>query len=163
MNPEINLQEKSLAARLGKLVFSFSIIGLLAVSSVMSYQFVASLPNIPRAPNTGAGANIGIAYPTSTNLCINGCEPHQNWIRFYLPLYSYQRNSFRLRTSLFLGQLLTIGISGSRCRREDKTGYSCVDMELSHRLLAVLTGTGLAPLSQLRDTNNWWLEYTPQQ
>jgi hypothetical protein len=130
----------SVAGRLGKLLFLICVIGLVAVSSVLIYQLSNGRTGQSRS---NAGANIKIAYPSSTNLCIDGCQPHQNWIEFYLPSHSYYKNSLRLKTSLFLGQILTFLV-----------------MEISHRLLTVLTSLNLTPLSQLRDTNNWRLEYT---
>ncbi len=152
------MQDKlSFAGRLGKLLLLICVIGIFAVSSVLIYK----LSNRSAGqPSSNAEANIEIAYPSSTNLCINGCQPHQNWIEFYLPSHSYFRSSLRLKTSLFLGQILTFGIASAPCEQQERAGYTCLNMELSHRLLAVLTGLNLTPLSQLRDINNWWLEYT---
>jgi hypothetical protein len=139
----------------------------LAVSSVLIYQLsngrTQQSSAIFQVPSPNEGENIEIAYASSTNLCIDGCKPHQNWIEFYLPSDSYFRDSLRLKTSLSLGQLLTFGIASSRCEHQEKDGYTCVNMEISHRLLAVLTSLNLTPLSQLRDTNNWWLEYIQKQ
>ncbi len=154
------MRRKPSAARLGRLVFSLCIIGLLVISSVISYQLAAKYLNIPRVLNPSGRINIEMAYPSSTNVCTGGCKPHQNWIEFYLPSGSFLEDSLRLKTSIFLGEILTIGISSTPCEHQEKAGYTCLDMELSHRLLSALTGLGLTPLSQLRDTNNWWLEYT---
>jgi hypothetical protein len=152
------VQDKpSVAGRLGKLLLLICVIGLLAVSSVLIYQL--SNRRLEQ-PSSNGEATTRIAYPSSTNLCINGCQPHQNWIEFYLPSHSYFRSSLRLKTSLFLGQILTFGIASAPCEQQERAGYTCLNMELSHRLLIVLTSLNLAPLSQLRNTNNWWLEYT---
>ena len=150
----------SFAGRLGKFLLLICVIGLLAVSSVLIY-----LLSIRRTgqPSSNEGATPGIAYPSSTNLCVNGCQPHQNWIEFYLPSHSYYKNSLGLKTSLSLAQILTFGVSSAPCEQQERAGYTCLNMELSHRLLTVLTSLNLTPLSQLRDTNNWWLEYTQKQ
>ena len=150
----------SVAVRLGRLLFLFWVIGLLVVSSVLIYHFSNKRPE---QPSSNGGATTGIAYPSSTNLCINGCRAHENWIEFYLPSHSYYKNSLRLKTSLFLAQVLTVGISSSPCEQQERAGYTCLVMEISHRLLTVLTSLNLTPLSQLRDTNYWWLEYKPIQ
>ncbi len=154
------MRGKPYAARLGRLVYSLCILGLLVISSVISYQFAAKYLNIPRIPKPSGRANIETAYPSSTNLCSGGCKPHQNWVEFYLPSGSFHEDSLRLKTSIFIGEILTIGISSTPCEHQERAGYTCIDMELSHRLLSALTGLGLTPLRQLRDTNNWWLEYT---
>jgi hypothetical protein len=160
MNQKTNLPGKPSAARLSRLFFSLGILGLLAVSLAIGNQLAAKGPAIPQIPNSKGGSNIKIVYPSSTYLCVGGCKPHQNWILFYLPPGEVRMDSLRLKTSLFLAQILTVGIGGDRCPNEEKSGTNCVVMELSHRLLSVLTETGLVPLSQLRDTDNWWLEYT---
>jgi hypothetical protein len=103
--------------------------------------------------------NIQIAYPSSTNICVDGCRPHQNWIQFYLVSNSFYNWSLRLKTSIWMAQILTIGISSAPCFHQDKPGYTCIRMEISHRLLWGLTTFNLTPLNQLRDTSNWWLEY----
>ena len=33
---------------------------------------------------TSEKPNIQIASPSSTNICVDGCKAHQNWIQFYL-------------------------------------------------------------------------------
>ncbi len=123
-----------------------------------------SLPFWPEGllhSNASSVAGVDYAFPSSTHLCIGGCKEHQNWIVFYLASNSYVRSSLRLKTRLFFAQILTYGISATPCPHQDKPGYTCVEMELSHRLLWFLTQFNLTPLNQLRDTNNWWLEYTP--
>src|ERR1700690_2542622 len=133
MSQERNVQDKpSVAGRLGKLLLLICVIGLLAVSSVLIYQL--SNRRLEQ-PSSNGEATTGIAYPSSTNLCINGCQPHQNWIEFYLPSHSYFRSSLRLKTSLFLGQILTFGIASAPCEQQERAGYTCLNMELSHRLL----------------------------
>jgi hypothetical protein len=150
----------SFAGRLGKFLILICVIGLLAVSLILIYQ----LSNRSTGqPSSNGGPTTGIAYPSSTNLCVNGCQAHENWIEFYLPSNSYYKNSLRLKTSLFLGQILTFGISSAPCQQQERAGYTCLVMEISHRLLTVLTSLNLTPLSQLRVTNNWWLEYTQKQ
>ena len=146
--------------RLGKYLLLICVIGLLAVSSVLIY-LLSNRRTLQ--PSSNEGATPGIAYPSSTNLCVNGCQPHQNWIEFYLPSHSYYKNSLGLKTSLSLAQILTFGVSSAPCEQQERAGYTCLNMELSHRLLTVLTSLNLTPLSQLRDTNNWWLEYTQKQ
>ena len=150
----------SVAGRLGKFLLLICVIGLLAVSLVLIYQLSNRRTG---RPSSNGDATTGIAYPSSTNLCVNGCQPHENWIEFYLPSHSYYKSSLRLKTSLFLAQILTLGISSAPCEQQERAGYTCLNMELSHRLLTVLTSFNLTPLSQLQDTNNWWLEYTPKQ
>ncbi len=103
--------------------------------------------------------NIQIAYPSFTILCVNGCRPHQNWIEFYLVSNSFLERSLRLKTSIWLAQILTVGISLAPCFHQDRPGYTCIRMEISHHLLWGLTTLNLTPLSELRDTSNWWLEY----
>jgi hypothetical protein len=147
-------------SRLGKILLLICVIGLLVISSVLIYQLSNKRPE---QPSSNGGASTGIAYPSSTNLCINGCQPHQNWIEFYLPSHSYFRSSLRLKTPLFFGQILTLGIASAPCEQQERAGYTCLNMELSHRLLTLLTSLNLTPLSQLRDTNNWWLEYKQKQ
>ncbi len=107
------------------------------------------------------GSSLKIVSPAATNLCLNGCRAHQNWISFYLASNTYIEKSLRLKTSLFWGQILTYGISSTPCLDQIKPGYTCIDMEISHRLLGLLIGLNLTPLDQLRNINNWWLEYTP--
>jgi hypothetical protein len=166
------------AARSGKLVISIWVIAIFAISvlgiylissgrilqpaSLFQIDLNAKRPDNLQGPGTRAGANSRVVYPSSTHICMNGCNPHQNWIQFYLPSGTYIRDSFRLRTTLFLGQPLTFGISSTPCFHQDIAGYTCVVMQLSHRMLSTLTRFNLIPLSQLRDTNNWWLEYTPK-
>ena len=116
---------------------------------------------MPLAAKGSGGAEIEIAYPSSTNICVGGCNPHQNWIVFYLPSGSFALDSLRLRTSLFAAQMLTIGTASKLCEHQDMTGYACLDVWLRARLLSAVTGLDLAPLSQLRDVNKWWLEYSP--
>jgi hypothetical protein len=103
--------------------------------------------------------NIQTAYPSSTNICVGGCQAHQNWIEFYLLSNGYIESSLRLKTSIWLAQILTYGISAAHCFRQDKPGYTCIRMEISHHLLWGLTTLNLTPLNQLRDAGNWWLEY----
>jgi len=115
---------------------------------------------IPAAINVAHNKpNILIAYPSSTNLCVDGCKAHQNWIQFYLVPNSFVDQSLRLKTSLWQAQILTIGISSMPCIHQNRPGYSCIVMQLSHHLLWGLTSFDLIPLNQLRDTGNWWLEY----
>jgi len=103
--------------------------------------------------------NVLIAYPYATNICVDGCKAHQNWIQFYLVPNSFVDQSLRLKTSLWQAQILTIGISSMPCIHQNRPGYSCIVMQLSHHLLWGLTSFDLIPLNQLRDTSNWWLEY----
>jgi hypothetical protein len=159
MNQETNMRSKPPAARWGKLVLALCVLGLLAISAVLSNELVAKGPDIPQVPNPNEGAGVGIAYPTSTHLCVDGCEQHKNWIFFYLPTGSFRWDSLRLKTSLFPAQILTFGISWDICLYEQKAGYTCLVMELSHRLLSTLSELGITPLSELRDTKIWWLEY----
>lgn len=126
--------------------------------------FIFALMIIPSArsfagPTHSTGSNIDIAYPAMTHLCVDGCREHQNWIEFYLVSNSYIDSSLRLKTSLFLAQILTYGISSTLCAQQDKPGYTCVEMEVSYRLLSGLIDLNLSPLGQLRDNRNWWLEY----
>lgn len=113
--------------------------------------------SIPTSSSTNS--NIKTTYAFSTNICINGCRAHQNWISFYLVSNTYVKKSLRLKTSLFWGQILTYGISSDPCRDQIKPGYTCVNMEISHNLLSLLTRLNLTPLDQLQNTSNWWLEY----
>ncbi len=131
---------------LALLIFVFLIIPL-----------VKSSANSSRA----AESNISIAYPASTHLCIGGCREHQNWIEFYLPSDSYVEGSLKLKTTLFWAQILAYGISSTPCAQQDRPGYTCVDMEISYRLLSGLIDFNLTPINQLRNTGNWWLEYRP--
>ena len=117
--------------------------------------------NLPAVDVAIKKPNFQIAYPSSTHICMDGCNAHENWIEFYLVSNSYFEPSLRLRTSIWPAQILTYGISSSPCFPQDKPVYSCIDMEISHRLLWGLTSLNLSPLSQLRDTSNWWLEYIP--
>jgi hypothetical protein len=173
------MRAKPSVTRLAKLFFYMGMIGLLAVSSVVIYQtsngltqplfsisqisLAAKRPNVSQIPGRNGGANIEIAYPSSTTLCIGGCNPHENWIEFYLPADGYLKNTLRLRTTLFIGQIYTLGISSTPCEHQEKAAFTCVDMQISHTLLWALTGLDLTPLGQLRDTNNWWLEYMQKQ
>ena len=126
------------------------VLGLLCACSVKTPAVINGVSKKP---------NILIAYPSSTNLCVDGCRPHQNWIQFYLVSNSFADRSLRLKTSIWLAQILTLGISSTPCVQQDRPGYTCIDMEISHHLLWGLTSFDLTPLSQLRDTGNWWLEY----
>ena len=173
------MRAKPSVTRLAKLVFYMGMIGLLTVSSVVIYQtsngltqplpsisqisLAAKRPNVSLIPGRNGGANIGISYPSSTNLCIGGCNPHENWIEFYLATGSYIVESLKLRTTLFPGQVLTLGISSTPCYYQEKAEYTCLEMQLSHNLLTALTGLNLIPLGQLRDPDNWWLEYEPER
>jgi hypothetical protein len=163
----------------GKIILLTSAAGIIAISSVIIYQFSVRrtirpasnsqiLPSSERSnllpvSGTGAGNKIDIAYPTSTNICVNGCNPHRNWIEFYLATGSYIVESLKLRTTLFPGQVLTLGISSTPCYYQEKAEYTCLEMQLSHNLLTALTGLKLIPLGQLRDPDNWWLEYEPER
>ena len=164
---EINKDSgKPPAFGLGKLVLWVSVIGVLtiAIASILILQRVVNRLNAPKFPAPSAGANVEIAYPLSTHLCLDGCQSHENWIVFYLPLNGSRVNAVRLKTSLFFGQILTVGISAGECEHEIRMpGYTCFHMELSHRLLRVLTTLDLAPLPEVQDKNNWWLEYTREQ
>jgi hypothetical protein len=115
--------------------------------------------NLPAVDVAIKKPNFQIAYPSSTHICMDGCNAHENWIEFYLVSNSYFEPSLRLRTSIWPAQILTYGISSAPCFPQDKPGYTCIDMEISHRLLWGLTALNLPPLSQLRDASNWWLEY----
>ncbi len=151
------------STRLRKAFFLLGTIGLIAVVLAVGYVFTAKHPNVTAIFNVSSRGNTRIAYPSSTNICTNGCKAHQNWVEFYLPSDGFSTNSLRLRTRLFLAQVLTVGISGSECAHQDKAGFTCVDMEISHTLLSALTASDLTPLGQLQDTRNWWLEYAPEQ
>jgi hypothetical protein len=120
-----------------------------------------SARNNPTFDVAGKKSNFQIAYPSSINICMGGCQAHQNWIKFYLVSDSFLDQSLRLKTSIWPAQILTLGISSAPCIYQDRSGYTCVEMELSHHLLWGLTALNLTPLSELRDTSNWWLEYTP--
>ena len=163
----------------GKFLLFIFIIGIMAISSWIIYQFITGRTIRPAAtsqnptsseqlnpqevPGTSAGNRIEIAYPTSTNLCVNGCKPHKNWVEFYLPTGSYIVQSLKLRSSLFMAQVLTLGISPTPCYDQPKAGYTCLEMQISHNLLTALTRTNLTPLNQLRNPDNWWLEYEPER
>jgi len=120
-----------------------------------------SVVNPPVVDVASVKPNIQIASPSSTHICVDGCNAHENWIEFYLVSNSYIERSLRLRTPIWPAQILTYGISSTPCSSQDKPGYTCIDMEISHHLLWGLTALNLPPLSQLRDTSNWWLEYIP--
>ena len=155
------MQFKLSVALLGISALITLVFGPMIVNPSQGLQLSNLEPNISANSRPQESTDNGIVYPTSTYLCDGGCKPHSNWIQFYLPPGNFSRRSLQLKTSLFMGQILTYGISGSRCYFQDKPGYSCIDMELSHRLLQVLTEFNLIPIDQLRDTNNWWLEYMP--
>ncbi len=158
------MRGKFSGAQLNKLFLSLGILGLLAVSSVIGKQLAGKAPTFPQVSKPNEGSEVEIAYASSTYLCVGGCRPHQNWILFYLPPGDIRMDSLRLKTSLFPAQILTVGIAGGQCRpEEEKAGSDCLVMELSHRLLSALTDSGLVPLSQLRDTNIWRLEYTREK
>jgi hypothetical protein len=173
------MRGKVLGIGFGKFVLLIFIIGIMAISSLITYKLSVGRtirppsnspipssyqqPNPQDLPGTGVGKNIEIAYPTSTNVCADGCKPHQNWIEFYLPTGSYIVESLKLRTSLFMAQVLTLGISSTPCDNQPKAGYTCLEMQLSHNLLTALTGMNLTPLKQLRNPDNWWLEYEPER
>ena len=149
-----DMQGKTFTTRLNQLaIITFgTLIVFLAVFS--------KFPDPKPAPTlTNNDSNIGVAYPSSTNICISGCNAHQNWISFYLISNTYIEKSLRLKTSLFWGKLLTYGISSTPCLDQIKPGYTCINMDISHRLLSLLTGLNLTPLDQLRNNSNWWLEY----
>ena len=170
------MRDNTATLRLGKFVLLIGIFGLLIICLAIVYLFAngssrqpsinfqfpiaAQRPNSTEILNPKGGPNIKIAYPSFIYLCVNGCRPHQNWIEFYLPSHGYREDSFRLQTSLYLGQILTFGIGSHHCDHQDEAGYTCIKMELSHRLLDIVTGLDLTPLSQLQNTNNWWLEYS---
>ena len=143
------MQGKPTIARWGML--ALLIFALLIIPSVKSFA------NSIRT----AESNSSIAYPASTHLCVGGCREHQNWIAFYLPSDSYVEGSLKLKTTLFGAQILTYGISSTHCAQQDRPGYTCVDMEISYRLLSGLIDFNLIPVNQLRNTGNWWLEYHP--
>ena len=163
----------------GKIILFTSIAAIIAFSYLIIYQFsvrmtirpasTSQIPpssersNLQPVSGSGAGNKIEIAYPTSTNICVNGCKPHRNWIEFYLATGSYIVESLRLQTTLSLGQVLTLGISSTPCYYQDKAGYTCLEMQLSHNLLTTLTRLKLISLGQLRDPDNWWLEYEPER
>lgn len=127
---------------------------------IFSTKF-SGFPNYtPASDAPNYTSNIRIARPVSTTLCIGGCRAHQNWISFYLISNTYTEKSLRLKTSLFWGQILTYGISSTPCLDQIKPGYTCINMEISHRLLSLLIGLNLTPLDQLQSKSNWWLEYT---
>ncbi len=125
---------------------------------ILAFMIVPSVKNSAHASGA-AESNIAVAYPASTHLCIGGCREHQNWIGFYLASDRYVEGSLKLKTNLFWAQILTYGISSMLCTQQDRPGYTCLDMEISYRLLSGLIDLNLSPLSQIRDTRNWWLEY----
>ena len=142
------MRSKSFAFRLGKLVFLICITGLIVISLVLIYllsngrTYRNTTPiQIPQIPGANERVNIEIAYPSFIYICVNGCRPDQNWIEFYLPSHGYREDSFRLKTSLYLGQLLTFGIGSYHCDHQDKAGYTCIKMEISHRLLELISKT----------------------
>lgn len=149
------MQGKPFTARFNPL--TIIVFGTLIIFSATFSQSPGREPTLASPNNI---SNIGIAYPFSTNICIGGCHAHQNWISFYLTPNIYVEKSLRLKTSLFWGQILTYGISSTPCLDQFKPGYACINMEISHRLLSLLTGLNLTPLDQLQSKNNWWLEYT---
>ena len=173
------MRGKVIGIGFGKIVLLIIILGIMAISLLITNSLSVrksirptSNPQNPSSserpipqevPNAGVGKNIEIAYPTSTNICVDRCKPHQNWIEFYLPTGSYIVESLRLRTSLFMANLLTLGISSTPCDNQPKAGYTCLEMQLSHNLLTALTGTNLTPLKQLRNPDNWWLEYESER
>lgn len=118
-----------------------------------------SAKNIPTGTVADKKPSLQIAYPSATNICVDGCNAHENWVEFYLVSNSFVNRSFRLKTSIWLAQILTVGISSTPCVHQDKPGYTCIKMEISHRLLWALTALNLTPLDQLRNTGSWWLEY----
>ena len=170
-NRESNLQGKKYVSRLGIFALAICIFGLSAVPAALAEtKPPAAVFLVPAGPQhqlisevsgENNGAKVGIAYPSSTHICLDGCQAHENWIEFYLVSNSYVTRSLRLRTSLFLAQIFTVGIGSRHCSHQDRPGYTCIDMEISHRLLRVLTGSNLTPLEEVRDIKNWWLEYTP--
>jgi hypothetical protein len=139
---------------------SIILLGVL-IGLVFESLTACSVKNHPAIEVASKTSNIQIAYPSSTHICVDGCQAHQNWIQFYLVSDGFFDRSLRLRTSIWLAQILTIGIASARCWPQDKPGYTCIDMEISHRLLWGLTALNLTPLRQLRDTSSWWLEYIP--
>jgi hypothetical protein len=164
-NKESHSRDGQSLPRFGIVALAICIFGVLAFVVVFGLGVTRSLTAlqyqfISPASSMNGGARIAIAYPSATNICVDGCQAHENWIRFYLVSNSYVRRSLRLRTSLFLAQILTVGIGSSQCSHQDKAGYTCINMEISHRLLWALTGLNLTPLDQVRDIKNWWLEYT---
>ncbi len=161
--------EKPSSRRLGKLdlllgllIWLVFILAVLTLAFEIGNLLLPQRPFINVSPNPSGGANSAIVYSSSTHLCLNGCPPHQNWIEFYLPPGGFVDGSAKLKTYLYMGQILTVGISGERCKIQDTNGFLCLDMMLSHTLLSALTGLDLMPLDQLRDVNNWWLEYKQQ-
>lgn len=129
------------------------------VCLVLELLTACSVKNPPAIGVTGEKPIIQIASPSSTNICMGGCKAHQNWIQVYLVSNSYLEKSLKLKTSIWLAQILTYGISSAPCVHQDKPGYTCIIMEISHHLLWGLTTLNLTPLNQLRDTSNWRLEY----
>ena len=108
----------------------------------------------------------GIAYPSGTHICVNGCNhAHQNWIEFYLASGSYDDKTLHLKSSLpwLWAQMLTLGTGASRCRTQDRDGYTCIHVGISHRVLNALTSFHLVSLEDLRNTDHWWLEYGPSK
>jgi len=148
------MQGKSLITRVGiPILIAMGALVIFSTGFLNSFSQGAS----PIASNKISNTRIG--YPFSTNICIDGCRAHQNWVSFYLASNTYVEKSLRLKTSLFWGQLLTYGISSTSCLDQVKPGYTCINMEISHRLLSLLTGLNLTSLDQLRNNSNWWLEY----
>jgi hypothetical protein len=153
---------KPTSSRSVKIVFLVGILFVLVITFFLVFLFMAYRLDLARLSNPGSDVNIRIAHPYSTHLCIAGCQADQNWIEFYLPTNSYYTGSLQLKTSIFMAKILTIGISSTKCRQLETPGFTCVEMELSHRLLQALTGLNVIPLSKLQNTNNWWLEFRPK-
>ncbi len=99
----------------------------MVVCLVFELLTACSVKNPPTIGVTIEKPIIQIASPSSTNICMGGCKAHQNWIQFYLVTNSYLENSLRLKTSIWLAQILTYGISSTPCIRQDKSGYTCID------------------------------------
>ena len=135
------------------------IFGGMVICLVLELLTACSVKNPPTIGVTSKRPIIQIASPSSANICMDGCKAHQNWIQFYLVTNSYFEKSLKLKTSIWLAQILTYGISSAPCVHQDKPGYTCIIMEISHHLLWGLTTLNLTPLNQLRDTSNWRLEY----
>ena len=123
---------------------------LACIAITIAWMAVASRRN---------AAHVSIARPSSLSICMDGCKEHQNRIQFYLASGRYQEDSLTLKTPIRYAKILTYGISSTDCRRQDRPGYTCVDMELSHHLLSILIDLHLVPLRQLRNPANWRLEY----
>ena len=148
-------------ARLGIVTLLILAFGSLILLGLRSFQIpFRAIERPPLVSHSSAPTDIGIAYPTSTHICVDGCRAHQNWVEFHITSNTFNKYRLRLKTTLPMAQILTFGIGWKLCNAQNHEVYTCVDMEMSHNLIWMLTTSNLTPLDQLRDPNNWWLEYT---